>query len=159
MLWSKRIDVEHLTIISAHPFAEVRARLEAELPKLDQRMVENLTGGELGAVNSSHEVGPLLSIFLERDHGTILTIVGQARHAIQYEIGNPLTASKMTRHRLAAALYAPLRVVLYEDDKGRAVIEYDQPSSLFGQYGDERVTEVGRSLDTALGQALARAVV
>ena len=68
-----------------------------------------------------------------------------------------LTASKMTRYRLSAALYAPLRVVLFEDEQGRGVFEYDKPSSFFGQYGDERVTEVGRYLDVALEAALREA--
>jgi uncharacterized protein (DUF302 family) len=76
---------------------------------------------------------------------------------VQYEIGNPLTASKMTRHQLAAALYAPLRVVLFEDEQGRGIFEYDRPSSLFSQYGDEGVTEVGRYLDTALEAVLRKA--
>ena len=61
--------------------------------------------------------GPKLSIFEERDHGALLQIVGNIRNAVQYEIGNPLTASKMTRHQLPAALYAPLRVVLFEDEQ------------------------------------------
>jgi hypothetical protein len=30
----------------------------------------------------------------------------------------------MTRHQLPAALYAPLRVVLYEDGNGRGIFEY-----------------------------------
>ena len=48
---------------------------------------------------------------------------------MQYEIGNPLTAERMSRYALAAGLYAPLRVVLYEDESGRAIFEYDLPSS------------------------------
>src|SRR5215469_9343947 len=76
------------------------------------------------------------------DHGGLLHIAGLARKAVQYEIGNPLTAARMTQHRLSAALYAPLRVVLYEDEAGRAAFEYDRPSSLFDQFGDERVTAV-----------------
>jgi hypothetical protein len=63
----------------------------------------------------------------------------------------------MTRYQLPAALYAPLRVVLFEDEHGRGVFEYDKPSSFFSQYGDERVTEVGRYLDTALEAALCKA--
>jgi hypothetical protein len=89
-----------------------------------------------------------------RDRGSLLRIVGRKRNALQYEIGNPLTASKMTRHRLPAALYAPLRVVLFEDDQGRGVFEYDQPSSFFCQYGDGRVTEVGCYLDATLDAIL-----
>ena len=69
---------------------------------------------------------------------------------MQYEIGNPLTAERMTRHVLAAGLYAPLRVVLYEDASGRAIFEYDRPSSLFEQFEDARVTQVGRELDAEL---------
>ena len=46
---------------------------------------------------------------------------------MQYEIGNPLTATRMTQHQLPASLYAPLRVVLYENEAGHAVFEYDCP--------------------------------
>jgi uncharacterized protein (DUF302 family) len=63
----------------------------------------------------------------------------------------------MTRHTLAAALYAPLRVVLYETDQGTSVFEYDLPSSLFGQFGGDRVTEVGKKLDRELETALLKA--
>jgi hypothetical protein len=37
-----------------------------------------------------------------------------------------------------------------------AFFEYDKPSSFFGQYGDERVTDVGRYLDVTLDAALRR---
>ena len=63
----------------------------------------------------------------------------------------------MTQYRLAACLYAPLRVALYEDDRGLGVFEYDRPSSLFGQFGDVRVTEVARELDESLEDILERA--
>jgi hypothetical protein len=39
----------------------------------------------------------------------------------------------------------------------RDVLEFDKPSSFFGQFGDERVTEVGRYLDVALEAALRKA--
>jgi len=151
---STTIAVEHITLISSQPFAQVRSRLEATLPKLDVRIVEHLVKGDADKVKAYDDAGPALSIFLERDHGALLAIAGRRRNAIQYEIGNPLTASKMTRHNLSAALYAPLRVILYENDDGAAVFEYDRPSSLFGQFGDARVTEVARSLDAHLEAAL-----
>jgi hypothetical protein len=46
-----------------------------------------------------------------------------------------------------------LRIILYEDG-GSTRIEYDLPSSLFGQFGDDRVTAVGRELDVELLRAL-----
>ena len=76
---------------------------------------------------------------------------------MQYDIGNALTASMMTRHQLPAALYAPLRVVLFEDEHDWGILEYDRLSSFFSQYGDERVTEVGRYLDATLEAALRNA--
>jgi hypothetical protein len=51
-------------------------------------------------------------------------------------------------------MFAPFRIVLYENEQGHAVFEYDKPSTLFGQFGDERVTRVARELDAAIGRAL-----
>ena len=87
----------------------------------------------------------------------MLRVTGHARKAVQYDIGNPLTATRMTQHELPASLYAPLRVVLYENEAGHAVFEYDRPSSLFGQFGDERVTVVARELDAGLERVVAEA--
>ena len=154
---SKTIVVEHIRISSDRPFAQVRRKLEDTVPRLDTGIAEVLRSGDQKRAKSYEENGPKLSIFNERDHGALLQLAGNRRNALQYDIGNPLTASKMTRHRLPAALYAPLRVVLFEDEHGRGVFEYDKPSSFFGQYGDERVTEVGLYLDSALETVLRNA--
>ena len=157
ILASRTIAVEHVKISSERSFAEVRRRLEDTLPKLDASIAEALRSGDQNRATEYDQNGPKLSIFERRDHGSLLEAFGGRRNALQYEIGNPVTASKMTCHQLAAALYAPLRVVLFEDEQGKGVFEYDKPSSFFGQYGDERVTEVGRYLDVALEAALRRA--
>jgi Domain of unknown function DUF302 len=144
------VAVEHVRIETSKSFLAVRTALEELLPRLNPELLASLRRGEVTEL-------PDLSIFLIRDHGELLRTTGQPRNALQYEIGNPLTASSMTRHDLAAALYAPLRVVLYETQDGRTVFEYDRPSSLFGQFGDERVTEVGLKLDRLLNTALLKA--
>ena len=154
---SHTIAVEHIRISSRRPFAEVRRKLEGTVPKLDTGIAEVLRSGDQKHAKDYEDNGPRLSIFEERDHGSLLQIAGVSRNAVQYEIGNPLTSSKMTRHRLAAALYAPLRVVLFEDEQGRGILEYDRPSSFFNQYGDEGVTEVGRYLDATLEAVLRKA--
>ncbi|WP_313904055.1 DUF302 domain-containing protein [Rhizobium laguerreae] len=96
---------------------------------------------------------PPLSIFGFRDHGAAVQVAGLQRQAIQYDIGNPLTATKMTRHRISAGLYAPIRVLLREDSGGVA-FEYDRPVSTFGQFGDPEVNEVARTLDKDLQAVL-----
>jgi hypothetical protein len=154
---SQTIAVEHIRISTGRPFAEVRRKLESTVPRLDTAIAEALARGDQERAKDYEESGPKLSIFEVRDHGALLQIAGRRQNALQYEIGNPLTASKMTRYQLPAALYAPLRVVLFEDEQAGGVFEYDKPSSFFGQYGDERVTEVGRYLDAALESVLRNA--
>jgi len=147
------IVVEHIRIESAKSFADVRAALERSVPRLDPGLVKALDDGDVERANREKE----LSIFQVRDHGAVLRIAGKARNALQYDIGNPVTASLMVRHQLAAALYPPIRVVLYESDAGHGVFEYDRPSTTFGQFGDEQVTAVARGLDAAIERALAGA--
>jgi uncharacterized protein (DUF302 family) len=151
---SRTIAIEHIRISSELPFADVRRKLEATTPRLDTRIGVALSSGDQAWVSDYEKNGPKLSIFEVRDHGALLQIAGGKRNALQYEIGNPLTASTMTRHQLPAALYAPLRVVLFEDEQGRGIFEYDKPSSFFGQFSDERVTAVGQYLDATLEAVL-----
>jgi hypothetical protein len=99
---SQTIAVEHIRISSGWPFAEVRRKLEGTVPKLDIGNAEALRSGDHERAKDYEENGPKLSIFGERDHGALLQIAGGRRNAMQYEIGNPLTASMMTRHQLPA---------------------------------------------------------
>ena len=153
----QRVDVEHVRIECDAKFDDVKAALESLVPDLDPSVAEALKGGDHDAVRSLQEHGPKLYLFVTRDHGNLLEIVGRPRKAYQYEIGNQITASQMTRHDIRACLYAPLRIVLFENDQGRAIFEYDKPSSLFGQFGIEEVTKVARELDEALQSVLLRA--
>jgi hypothetical protein len=151
---SRTVTVEHVRIESSKPFPDVCGALEGALPRLDPELLELLAAGDVERVDHEREHGPELSIFLVRDHGALLQVAGRARNARQFDIGNPVTASLMTMHQLAAAQYAPIRVVLYENDAGRAVFEYDLPSSVFGQFGNEQVSVVARGLDVALARVL-----
>jgi hypothetical protein len=135
--------VEHVQIESAKSFADVRAALERSVPHLDPSLVNALDDGDVERADREKKKGSELSIFQVRDHGALLKIAGEARNALL-----------MTRHQLAAALYPPIRVVLYENDAGHGVFEYDRPSTTFGQFGDEQVTAVARGLDAALERAL-----
>ena len=122
------------------------------------RSQRHLQQGAIGRAREALQRGPELAIFSARDHGGLLRTAEFERKAMQYEIGDPLTATRMTQHQLPASLYAPLRVVLYESEAGHAVFEYDRPSSLFGQFGDERVTAVARELDASLERVLGQAL-
>jgi hypothetical protein len=154
---SHTINVEHVQIICARPFAQVWAAIQRSAPGLDPQLAQDLVGGRTHAIAQRRASGPKLWLFLTRDHGALVAAEGRHEKALQLEIGNPLTAERMTRRHLGAALYAPLRVVLYEDAQGRAIIEYDLPSSLFCQFGDREVAAVGQELDEELEELLLNA--
>jgi uncharacterized protein (DUF302 family) len=96
----------------------------------------------------------IINIF---DHGADLLMVGQPRKAKQYLIGNPLVAIQITRYDIRAALYAPLRVLVFESEPGRTVVEFDQASTLFGQFGRNEVTAGAVESDGKLDRVIAKA--
>jgi uncharacterized protein (DUF302 family) len=149
-LYSTRaITVEHVTINSTKPFEDVRAKLASLAPRIDDGIFTLLRYGESTRALRELEACPPLTIFGQRDHGALLAIAGLTRRSIQYDIGNPLTASKMTRHQPSAGLYAPIRVLLRDGDGGVG-FEYDRPASVFGQLGSDEVNAVAQQLDRDL---------
>lgn len=151
---TRSISVDHVTIRSDKSFQEVRAKLETILPRIDDGIFVLLQYGESDRARRELEAGAPLSIFGQRNHGALLSIAGLERRAVQYDIGNPLTASKMTRHQLSAGLYAPIRVLLREDADGVVAFEYDRPASVFGQFGLDDVDAVAEKLDRDLQAVL-----
>jgi len=153
---------EHVSMKTEKPFGMVCAAFEKPLGRLDAAVYEHLrSGGDPEAVRARLEemVGPSGFMFFQtNDHGSLLRLVGQDKKAIQYVVGNPLFAIQMTQHDIRAGLYAPLRVLIYEDAKGKTCIEYDKPSTLFGQFGNAKVTDVATMLDRKLEQLVAEAI-
>jgi uncharacterized protein (DUF302 family) len=149
-----RFSVEHVRHTSDRPFGEVAAAFEHQLGRFDPEVYRSLdAGGDPAATRAKLEsmVGPSgFMLFTTHNHGALLRLVGRPRKAVQYIVGNPLFAIEMTQHALGASLYAPLRVLLYETEDGKTCIEYDRPSSLFGQFGDDRVDRMAASLDQKL---------
>jgi uncharacterized protein (DUF302 family) len=155
-----RFTVEHVRLTTDRPFEEVARALEGQLGRLDPEVKKSLAaGGDVEEARARLEAmaGPSgFMLFGTSDHGALLRLAGQKRRAVQYVVGNPLFALRMTRHDVRAALYAPLRVLLSENEEGKTCLEYDRPSSLFGQFGNAEVDAVAAMLDRKL-EALAAA--
>lgn len=158
---NSRFVVDHIRQTTAKPYDEVRADFERRLGRFDTSEYQVLAAGdnaETARARIEAMAGSSGFMLFERiDHGALLRIVGHPRKAVLYVVGNPLYAIEMTRHTIGAALYAPLRVLIYEDDGGQTCIEYDQPSSLFGQFSDTRVDETAASLDRKLADLASEA--
>jgi uncharacterized protein (DUF302 family) len=153
-----RFVVEHVRLESSKSFEEVSRAFERQLGAFNPEVRKAATeGGDTEAAKAKIAAMAGSSgfmLFSTQDHGALLRLAGQKRKAIQYLIGNPLFALQMTQHDIRASLYAPLRVLLYENEQVKTCVEYDKPSSLFGRFGNADVAAVASMLDRKL-EALA----
>jgi uncharacterized protein (DUF302 family) len=156
-----RLTVNHVRVVADKPFDKVAKAFEQQLGQFNPDVYKSLAAGEdteKARAKIEAMVGPSgFMLFKTSDHGALLRLAGQKKKAIQYLVGNPLFAIQMTQHDIRAGLYAPLRVLLYENEHGKTCVEYDKPSSLFGQFGNAKVTEVAAMLDRKLEKLVAKA--
>jgi uncharacterized protein (DUF302 family) len=157
-----RFTVEHIRVVAEKPFDQVTQAFEQQLGRFNEEAYKSLAAGEdveKARAKLEAMVGPSgFMLFRTSDHGSLLRLVGPKKNAIQYLLGNPLFAIQMTQHDIRASLYAPLRVLLYENEQGKTCVEYDKPSSLFGQFGNAKVTDVATMLDRKMEQLVAKAI-
>jgi len=157
-----RFVVDHVRLETDKPFEEVAEAFERQLGRFDPdvRNVATESGDtEAAKARIGAMAGPSgFMLFGTTDHGALLRLAGQKRKAVQFVVGNPLIALQMTQHDLRAGLYAPLRVLLYEDDRGRTCLEYDRPSSLFGQFQNDRISPTAAMLDKKLEDLVTTAI-
>jgi uncharacterized protein (DUF302 family) len=156
-----RISVDHVRLVTDKPFEDVTKAFEQQLGRFDPEVYKALAGsGDAEEAKAKIEAmaGPSgFMLFATHNHGALLRLAGQKRKAIQYVVGNPLFAVQMTQHDIRASLYAPLRVLIYQNDEGKTCVEYDKPSSLFGQFGNERISPTSARLDNKLEALVAAA--
>ena len=149
-----RFTVDHVRRTTDKRFGDVTTAFERQLGRFEPGVYQALTaGGDAEGARARIEAmaGPSgFMLFGTQDHGSLLRLAGQKRKAVQYVVGNPLFALQMTQHDIRAGLYAPLRVLIYEDGQGKTCVEYDRPSSLFGQFGDDRIRPTATMLDRKL---------
>jgi len=157
-----RITVDHVRVVADKSIDQVIKAFEHQLGQFDPEVYKSfIAGGDAEKYKAKIKAmeGPSgFMVFRTSDHGALLRLAGQKKKAIQYLVGNPLFAVQMTQHDIRASLYAPLRVLIYENDDGKTCVEYDRPSSLFGQFGNAKVTDVATMLDRKMEQLVADAI-
>jgi uncharacterized protein (DUF302 family) len=154
-----RVDVP-----SRRTFDQVIKALEAAVPKADFAIFD--PPGSTGA--DAAEVQKKLNDLADKDGLMILAqsdvgkrqsqLLGRKVRSKLYFIGNPLIAGRMIGRNPAASLYVPLRVLVYEDQDGKAHVAYDRPSSVLGSLGDGEITRVAEMLDRKLKELADKAV-
>ena len=137
------------------PYDDAVADFERVVPAFEGQRFQSLESWE-DNLALADAVAPLgLMRFSSIDAVTYMRTSETHRPGIEYLAGNHTIAERMYRHEPAALLYAPLRVLIYADDAGQAVLVIDQPSTLFGSLGDNaEVAAVGRELDHKVAAVL-----
>ena len=124
-----RFMVDHVHVTTDKTF-------EAQLGKFDDDVRKAATASEdteKAKAKIAAMAGPSgFMLFGTSDHGALLRLARQNRKATQYVVGNPVFALQMTQHDIRVSLYAPLRVLIYENEEGKTCVEYDRQPSLFG---------------------------
>lgn len=159
-----RIPVEHVVVSSKRPYQQVIDALEARLGPvvnwdaiLHQLMNAKVSWEQLTQECEAHIGSSGLTRFYQVRH-SYLAGLEKSSLATQYTIGNPLLASYMTRHTPEAALYAPFKLVVYQDEEGKTFIAYDSFSSLLAQYHDEEIDQMAQEVQSKLEALVAEAI-
>lgn len=92
-----------------------------------------------------------MMVMAEVNQGQMLSMTGMTLKATLFLVGNPTVGKQVFEQDHAAGLYIPLRVFVYADANGKTFVSYDKPSSLLGQFKNDKVKMVAEMLDKNLG--------
>lgn len=147
-------DVLRLAVPLHRPYAEAVARFEQLIPIFDQPGFAVLTSwADVEAL--AERKAPLgFMRYWTSDIMDVMVGEGAAGECSAYLMGNHVIAQRMYRYDSTAMLYAPLRVLIRQDDTGAAVFVIDQPSTLFDSFDNPAIAEVGRELDRLVANLL-----
>lgn len=96
-------------------------------------------------------------LFHEIDHGEWLPVFGIQRKVVRWILGNPLIAITMMRHDITAGLFAPVELLLVENEsRDGSTVMYDLPSSLMVIERHPALLEAAQELDRKLQTLVSR---
>ena len=97
-------------------------------------------------------------LFYEIDHGGWLSRFEINRRVVRWILGNPLIALTMIRHDITAGLFAPVEILVTENESGQGTkITYVRPSSLMVIEENPPLHEAAKALDEKLAALIAEA--
>jgi uncharacterized protein (DUF302 family) len=158
-----KFQVERIDHCSSKPFEKLIAAFEEKCPLGELARLNQLATSRASKSDIEQTVGSMAGDLgfmhmAKIDQGSLVSLLGKPRKMTAYTLGNPVIASQMYEICPEVGLYAPLRVLIYEDHNGVAHITYDKPSSLLQQFQHDRIGGVARALDDKM-ESLAKFVV
>jgi hypothetical protein len=106
LITQRRIQLEHVSIGAAKPFAKIKAALEELLPPPDPATPETLRQGDIGRAKGRCSTLWRVLSSTAGINSVLLPIADLPRNDVQYEIRNPFAAIRMTQYIQATAYFA-----------------------------------------------------
>ena len=104
----------------------------------------------------SHVGASGFMLFATLDHGAWIQKLGIERKLLRVVIGNPLIAITMLRHDVTAGLFAPVELLIAEEQPDRSSLTYVVPSSLMVVEENEPLRAAAVALDAKLAALAAK---
>lgn len=138
-LWymKRAIVIEHVSLEIKSSFERFTYSLEKALGILMPAVLRSL-----GATPAS--MSHLLNSTCDENNLVIYNILSQEdlppkehyRKAKQYQLGNPEIMGRMIDSQIGAGLYVPIHLLVYENEQGKVIVEFDLPSSQCAQFNN-----------------------
>jgi hypothetical protein len=150
--------VNRLTVDVGTSLADFQARYEEAVPPMPVEEVQALMARQapwedmLALIGARAPHGFLIYHRIAID--PLMRLAGHDTACVAYLMGNHTIAERMFRHDPAVMLYAPLRTAIWEAPGAGARFSIDQPSALFGSFGNPDILAVGVELDRKVAALL-----
>ncbi|WP_259471953.1 hypothetical protein [Streptomyces shenzhenensis] len=152
---TSRHEVQRLAVPLGQPYSEAIRSYEEAVPVMDQTQFSGLRDWD-AVVAKVEEIAPLgFMRFWSAEVPPFMAGSGSSLwDCTEYLMGNHVIAEQMYRYNPTVMMYAPLRLLIQADENGDGVLVIDQPSTLLDSFGDPRISEVGRLLDSKVAGLL-----
>lgn len=150
-------------VTSEKSFAEVTHNIETINGKSDNALFEQMIDSQQSVEEVERGIQSMIGqtgfmIFSEIEHGKVMSLLGKNKKAKLYIIGNPLIANQMMEENPGVGLYVPLRLFVYDDYDGKTHVVYDKPSSLLGQFPNQKISKIMQIIDQKFEEMVNRAI-
>jgi len=160
---TRPIHTERFSVISAKPFAEVLAALDApighpDMGALRKQMIaaqsyadfEKVILGVVGRAGLMEFTRFDLGEVLRKAHGE------KAPRSVRLVVGNPLIMKRMVEHVSDAGSYAPVSILVDERPDG-VHLSYDRMAGFLASYENAEASKVAMELDSKIEALLTAA--
>ena len=159
----RKIEIERFSLVSAKPFDQVVAALDASIGHPDMAEFRRSTQEASSFADLKRAVEKGLSevglmLFIQLDHGAVVRkeTGRDTPRIVRFVIGNPLIMKEMAKHVPDAGSYAPVTVLVDERADG-VHLSYDRMVSFLRPYGNAEALKVAKDLDAKVEALLASA--